>query len=267
MTRLNNHLEVYKLLPQTNCRQCGLPTCLAFAVAVMQGQKRLADCPPLDGEVAAQYEVKSDRPSAREDDYAKALAELRGRMASVDLASSAQRLGASLAGGKLVVSVLGKPFTVDAQGVITSDCHTNPWVSIPLLSYVIGCRGREPKGEWVPLRDLPGGKDWYRLFGQRCEIPFKKVADNYTDLFEDMIDVFDAKPAPDAFDSDIAVVVHPLPRLPVLICYWKPEDGLESTINLFFDAAAEDNLNIESIYTLGVGMVTMFERIALTHGK
>jgi len=40
-------LEVYKLLPQTNCGECGLPTCLSFAVAVSQADKGLEDCPPL----------------------------------------------------------------------------------------------------------------------------------------------------------------------------------------------------------------------------
>ena len=54
----------------------------------------------------------------------------------------------------------------------------------------------------------------------------------------------------------------------MLICYWKPdeEDGLESDLNLFFDVTAEENLSIEALYTLGVGLVMMFEKIALSHG-
>jgi hypothetical protein len=54
--------------------------------------------------------------------------------------------------------------------------------------------------------------------------------------------------------------------MPILICYWKPEDELESDLNLFFDSRAEENLNIEAIYTLVAGLVTMFEKIAVTHG-
>jgi hypothetical protein len=52
----------------------------------------------------------------------------------------------------------------------------------------------------------------------------------------------------------------------MLICYWKPDDGLESDLNLFFDATAEKNLNIESLFTLGTGLVIMFEKLALRHG-
>jgi hypothetical protein len=54
--------------------------------------------------------------------------------------------------------------------------------------------------------------------------------------------------------------------VPLLICYWKPEEGLASELNLFFDATAEENLNIDSIFALGTGLMMMFEKIALRHG-
>ena len=40
-------MTVYKLLPQTNCRQCGEPTCYSFAIKLVASQKGIADCPPL----------------------------------------------------------------------------------------------------------------------------------------------------------------------------------------------------------------------------
>lgn len=42
--------EIFKLLPRTNCRACGQPTCMVFAVQVSQGTKGLVDCPYLDEE-------------------------------------------------------------------------------------------------------------------------------------------------------------------------------------------------------------------------
>jgi ArsR family metal-binding transcriptional regulator/DNA-binding CsgD family transcriptional regulator len=38
-------LDVYKLLPQTNCKECGFPTCMAFATALSQGKSRSQQCP------------------------------------------------------------------------------------------------------------------------------------------------------------------------------------------------------------------------------
>jgi ArsR family metal-binding transcriptional regulator len=40
-------LEILKLLPKTNCRQCGSPTCMVFATKVAGGVKGPKDCPPL----------------------------------------------------------------------------------------------------------------------------------------------------------------------------------------------------------------------------
>jgi ArsR family metal-binding transcriptional regulator len=38
-------LEVLKLLPRTNCRRCGQPTCMVFAILVADGAKGPEDCP------------------------------------------------------------------------------------------------------------------------------------------------------------------------------------------------------------------------------
>jgi len=43
-------VQVLKLLPKTNCKECGLPTCMLFATRVMEGIKGADDCPPLTGD-------------------------------------------------------------------------------------------------------------------------------------------------------------------------------------------------------------------------
>lgn len=266
MIQLNNAMEIFKILPRTNCRECRIPTCLAFAAAVFKGEKRLGDCLHIDKVALETYSIGNSQSRTLEREEELALAQLRRKIAGMDLRSSAERLGASISGDKLTIKCLGKDFHVDSQGDVTSDCHVHGWVTVPLLSYVLSCSGKPLSGNWVPLRELKNGATWAPLFGQRCEKPLKQVADTHTDLFELMIHIFSAKPAPNAFDSDIAVVLHPLPRIPMLICYWKPDDGMESSLNVFFDDTAEENLIIDSIYRLAAGLVLMFEKIAVTHG-
>jgi 4Fe-4S ferredoxin len=50
-------LDVYALLPQTNCKQCGEATCMAFAFALLQHRRALAECLPLvtDETLAGQH--------------------------------------------------------------------------------------------------------------------------------------------------------------------------------------------------------------------
>ncbi|UCG56041.1 MAG: acetyl-CoA decarbonylase/synthase complex subunit gamma [Phycisphaerales bacterium] len=43
-------LEIFKLLPKTNCKKCGMPTCLAFAMALAQKRAKLEDCPDVSEE-------------------------------------------------------------------------------------------------------------------------------------------------------------------------------------------------------------------------
>jgi ArsR family metal-binding transcriptional regulator len=43
-------LDIYGLLPQTNCRQCGEQGCLAFALLLLQEKHRLSECLPLYGD-------------------------------------------------------------------------------------------------------------------------------------------------------------------------------------------------------------------------
>ena len=77
------------------------------------------------------------------------------------------------------------------------------------------------------------GRPGIGFLSERCEKPLKKVADTYTDLFEDMIHLFNGRQVENHYASDISLVLHPLPKVPILICYWKPEDDLESDLNSF----------------------------------
>lgn len=40
-------MAVYKLLPLTNCRECGEPTCFSFALKLVASQRSIRDCPPI----------------------------------------------------------------------------------------------------------------------------------------------------------------------------------------------------------------------------
>jgi ArsR family metal-binding transcriptional regulator len=43
-------IDILRLLPKTNCRECGQPTCMVFAALVAEGGKGPENCPPLSEE-------------------------------------------------------------------------------------------------------------------------------------------------------------------------------------------------------------------------
>ncbi len=55
-------IEIFKLLPKTNCKKCGFPTCLAFAMKVAQGQASIDQCPEVSEEVKVKLKEASTPP-------------------------------------------------------------------------------------------------------------------------------------------------------------------------------------------------------------
>jgi hypothetical protein len=266
MERPKNAMEIFKLLDQSNCRECGRPTCMAFAGAVYLGQKDIQDCPRLSPEVIARF--RRDRRALEPEDRTREdyMQQLVTAIRATDLAAAADRIGARYENGRLRLKILGKNFQVDARGRLAADIHVNPWVAVPFLHYVLYGKGTPASGNWVSLRELADGQARYPLFQKRCETAMQRVADIYPDLFNDMVHLFSARQVARQFASDISVVLSPLPRVPIMICYWRPEDGMASNLKVFFDATADQNLDIGSLFTLGTGLAAMFEKLALRHG-
>jgi acetyl-CoA decarbonylase/synthase complex subunit gamma len=46
-------IQIFKLLPKTNCKECGVPTCLAFAMNLAAGKAELSSCPYVSEEAKA----------------------------------------------------------------------------------------------------------------------------------------------------------------------------------------------------------------------
>lgn len=55
-------MQIFKLLPKTNCKECGVPTCLAFAMNLASGKAELESCPHVSDEARAQLEEASAPP-------------------------------------------------------------------------------------------------------------------------------------------------------------------------------------------------------------
>ncbi|NMA91526.1 MAG: acetyl-CoA decarbonylase/synthase complex subunit gamma, partial [Firmicutes bacterium] len=55
-------LQIFKHLPKTNCKECGFPTCLAFAMALASGKTALDKCPYVSEEGKAALESAAAPP-------------------------------------------------------------------------------------------------------------------------------------------------------------------------------------------------------------
>jgi acetyl-CoA decarbonylase/synthase complex subunit gamma len=55
-------LDIFKLLPKTNCGDCGVPTCMAFAMKLAQKKAELSECPHASEEAKATLGAASEPP-------------------------------------------------------------------------------------------------------------------------------------------------------------------------------------------------------------
>jgi len=55
-------IEIFKLLPKTNCKECGVPTCLAFAMSLAAAKAELSACPYVSDEAKEKLQEASAPP-------------------------------------------------------------------------------------------------------------------------------------------------------------------------------------------------------------
>ncbi len=58
-------LEIFKLLPKTNCKKCGKPTCLAFAMALAQKKAKLEECPDVSEQAKEKLAASAAPPMTK----------------------------------------------------------------------------------------------------------------------------------------------------------------------------------------------------------
>ncbi len=266
MEKFKNALEIFKLLEKSNCKKCGKPTCMAFAADVFIGQKNIGDCPLIPEEVLQKYGSFEKSPEPFENEFAELLDQLKSDISAIDLAYRAQDTGGSFDGDCLTLKIMGKDFSVRVNGDIKTDLHVNPWIVGPVFYYILHATDKTISGKWITMREIKEGVERYALFKQRFERSLKRIADSYPDFFEDLIRIFNGRHVEKHDKSDISLVLLPLPKVPVLFCYWKPEDGLESDLKIYFDSTVEEHISSEVIYAVAAGLSGMFEKIASNHG-
>jgi len=54
-------VKIYELLPKTNCKMCGEQSCFAFAAKLLNGEKTLQDCPPLESSEYSSNKLQIER--------------------------------------------------------------------------------------------------------------------------------------------------------------------------------------------------------------
>ncbi len=267
--RLLQILDLIKMLPRTNCKECGHPTCMAFATYVLREGENPAKCPywqPDDLAFIEQSLISQGDDSAYPDHLFSARKFVQGKIKEYDFSSIAKKIGARLvedeAGDYLVVNLLERFYRVDKEQVEPLDEGEHDlWEHILLYNYVAESGGRPVTGNWVPMESLPGSLAKRKVFVSGCE---EKIAAAYTgrpELLRKSLKILKADFTELESNAEIAAVFYPLPMIPFQLLFWDADldDGFPAQVKILFDETVLDYLDIESLVFLGEKCAERFD--------
>ncbi len=270
-------VDLYRdILPKTNCGECGFPTCLAFASMVVSEKLPLERCPHLAPETVARCRLELEKQYAagkwtKRDPAKDALQWARQRAASMKIEDLAGRIGGNLASDADGKRFLELPYfnrllwIYPDRVTLRGGKELNRWEQVFIFNHIAQGGSSLPSGQWKSLEQIPNTiskvksmqahvlEPLARLFAGRAGA----LAEASSRLGGRLLD-------PKQFGADLAVVLHPLPRIPLLLLFWdqEPEDGFEARVSILFDATIVEHLDIESILFMCERLVELLEQEA-----
>lgn len=251
-----NVLEIYKRLPKTNCGQCTQKKCMPFAVALAKGEVSAGDCACINGPLREELDGLGGSGDWRE----SLIAELKKEVSTIDLTKVAEGLGAVVHDKAVSIRCLGRDFLVGPDGEVTAQGPLTPWMRILLLHYIRTQGDARLAGKWVAYAELRSGMVKASSFLRECEEPLRIFLDRMPQQTEQLLGRLGAvrehgSPAPGAWKF------FALPKVPVMILYWPPDEEFPSKLKILFDATADRFLDVESLMFLLEGLVRHLEAV------
>jgi hypothetical protein len=249
-------VEIYRLLPKTNCGQCGLPSCFGFAAKLATGQASPDECPPMTPAGRASLREadigQSDSPGTV---YEQALATLQPRVRALDFKKVASLFGAILIAPDALevkflneIYVVTKEKTVDAAGK-----EPRPWISILIANHL--CMPDPPalSGEWITFGSVPASHAKDKAWAGHVEDVIAGHFSGKVDALKAACRQFGGNEATIQGNHDAAFEFRFFPHYPALVLFYDavPDENFPAQCRLLLDKTAPRYLDIESIVVLG----------------
>ncbi len=257
-------VDLYKnILPKTNCKDCGYPTCLAFASMVVSEKLPLNRCPHIASDTLAVCQKELDAQYAagkwtKRDMAQDALLWAKERAASMDIADLPERIG-----GELVREgeehILKLPYFTDfifirKNGVSKADgTPLGRWEQVFVYNHIAQGGTSLPTGKWKGLEQIPNTISKIKSMKSHVEEPLtESFRGRSDDLRKAALTLGGSDLSAENPSADIVFLFRPLPKVPVMLLFWDEDkkDGFDARVKLLFDETVTGHLDIESLLFL-----------------
>ncbi len=270
-------VDLYKsILPRTNCKDCGFPTCLAFAGMVVSEKLPLKNCPHIAPDLLEKSQKELDEQYATgkwlKKDMAKdALIWAKERSASMSIPDLPERIGGEVT-GDAENPVLKLPYFrtfifIGKEGISGADGLTlNRWEQVFIYNHIAQGGKAVPTGKWKGLEEIPNTVSKMKSMKSHVEEPLVKRFQGRTEeLREAAVKLGGKDMSREIPSAEIVFLFRPLPKLPVLLLFWDQEEGFEAKAKLLFDETITEHLDIESIMFLSERLRQLLCETSLSH--
>ena len=248
-------VEIYQLLPKTNCGTCGMPNCFGFAVKVASGQASIRSCATLSDAVKEEIAKEASGAASRGTVFEQTLAALRPKVAALDFTRVAADFGADLmAPDRVELTFLNERYTVTRERITGSDGREpDPFIAILIYNHLCSPDPPPPSGEWITFSSIPASHAKDKAWAGHVEdVIAKHFSGNVTGL-KQSCERLGGMPANIKGNHDAAYEFRFFPRYPALLLFYDavPDEDFPSQCKLLLDRTVDRYLDIESIVVLG----------------
>jgi hypothetical protein len=150
------------------------------------------------------------------------------------------------AGGTLI-RIFDREWCVRSDGVYDGGQRLDTTGSILVARYLLKAGESEVRGVWLPYRDLKDGLQFASFIKTHLEDRIAAEFSGRRDILKERMLALGAQPYEGETPADLAAVITPLPRVPVLCLFWDRDEEFPASFQFLFDASARAYLDLESL--------------------
>lgn len=265
-------VELYKkVLPKTNCKECGFLSCLAFAGMVVSAKHPLRDCPHISQEVLdwAEKELEEQYRQGKwlkKDMAVEALQLAKDNIATEDLQNIGERIGGKMKGEVLLLPYFNSYLYIDRNGIkdeAGNELSRNEQTFVYIhMSMMNKAEVVKPTGNVKSFKEFPNTISKVVSMRNHVEEPLKKAfSGNLAELEHACLKCGGINVKAHYTSPNLAFSFQVFPLVAVILLFWEEGDDFDADVKLLFDEMIIYHLDIESILFLSESIANRLKAV------
>jgi hypothetical protein len=161
--------------------------------------------------------------------------------------ASLSSLGGRTGADEAFIAIFGEEWCIRGDGAYRDGRRLDTIGAILVARYMLQAGTAERQGTWLPYRDLKDGAQFASFIRTHLEDKIAQEFSGRTEALKERIAALMARPYDGETSADLALVVYPLPKVPVLCLFWDRDAEFPASFQFLFDASAPSFLDLECL--------------------